>query len=308
MYGEIAALAAAAAWAFASVLWTRLGARTHEVVLNFLKCSIAATLLALTLLALDGRLWPDGLARADFGWLALSGLAGLTLGDSAYFFALTRIGPRRALLIWATAPGVSALLAWPMVGEPIDGLMLLGMTITLAGVVWVVLERATAIEHSVTDRPERIPSRGGLTRPELAGIGFAFIAVLGQSSSNVLVKLGGVEVGALATSVVRLSCAAALLGVWVGVTGRVAASMAPLREPKTAGWIVLATVVGTYIGIWLSAYGVLNADVGVAATLNATSPIFVLPMVAIMNRERLSTRAVVGALVAVAGVAVFFVR
>ena len=299
--GELAALGGAAAWAFASILWAQLGERTGEVVLNLLKCSIATVMLSLTLLALDGTAWPLGVARSDLLWLVLSGLVGLTIGDSAYFLALTRIGARRALLMWAMAPGVSALLAWPVLGEAIDLRMVVGMALTLGGVVWVVLERQRG-----DDDPAQAEPRRGLGRRELAGLAFATVALAGQGSANVLVKYAGSDAGALGLSVIRLSAGALGLGVWLGATGRLAAALPPLRKPKTLGTILLATLVGTFTGIWLASYGLLNADVGVASTLNATSPLFVLPLAFFWQGERVSPRAIVGAVVAVAGVAVFF--
>ena len=51
-------------------------------------------------------------------------------------------------------------------------------------------------------------------------------------------------------------------------------------------------------------YGFLNAYIGVAATLNSTSPIFVLPLAAIFLDDKLTSRSVVGALIAVSGIAV----
>jgi len=302
--GELAALVAAAVWAGASILWARLGREATARALNFLKCALAALALALTLWLLEGEAWPGGVQPTDMMWLSLSGLVGLTLGDTAYIHALQRIGARRTLLIWALAPGVSALLAWPILNEPIHGAMLLGMTLTLGGVGWVVVERSP---EAPLEKQRATTGRSGLTRTERVGVFFALLAVLGQAASNVLVKLGGVEVGALGASVVRLSVAAMGLGIYLGALGRLAEAMTPMRSKMSGATVVLATLLGTYLGIWLSAYGVLHAEVGVAASLNATSPLFVLPLAVWLEGERLSARAILGACVAVVGVAVFFV-
>jgi drug/metabolite transporter (DMT)-like permease len=78
-----------------------------------------------------------------------------------------------------------------------------------------------------------------------------------------------------------------------------------LSAQKTRNPLLLATLLGSYLGIWCMMTGFLNArTVGVAATLTATSPIFVLPVVKILYDERISPRAIVGSLVAVGGVAV----
>jgi len=302
MLGELAALCAAALWAVASILWTRLG-RTHDAVaLNLLKCVVAALLLSATLAILHGTPWPAGLDSSAFFWLGLSGISGLTLGDSAYFLALQRLGPRKTLLIWSAAPGLSALLAWPVLGEPVHAVMLIGMALTLSGVTWVVLER------SEDNKEAFVPSLQRST--QVWGLAFAGVALAGQASSNVLVKygalLGGDSVGALEASIVRLAIGSLGLGFYLGALGRITGSLAPLREVSSRTTALVAIFLGTFLGIWLMSYGVIHAEVGIAATLNSTSPLFVLPLVVWMEGEKLSYRSVVGALVAVAGVAVLF--
>jgi drug/metabolite transporter (DMT)-like permease len=302
MLGELAALCAAALWAVASILWTRLG-RTHDAVaLNLLKCVVAALFLSATLAILHGTPWPPGLDSSAFFWLGLSGLFGLTIGDSAYFLALQRLGPRKTLLIWSAAPGLSALLAWPVLGEPVHAVMLIGMALTLSGVTWVVLERSD--EGNDTGLPSLHQST------TFWGLAFAAVALAGQASSNVLVKygalLGGDSVGALEASIVRLAIGSLGIGFYLGALGRITGAIAPLRESSSRATALVAIFLGTFLGIWLMSYGVIHAEVGVAATLNSTSPLFVLPLVVWMEGEKLTYRSVLGALVAVAGVAVLF--
>ena len=67
---------------------------------------------------------------------------------------------------------------------------------------------------------------------------------------------------------------------------------------------MIATFLGTYCGVWLMNYGLRNLPVGVASTLNSTSPIFILPLSALVLGEKVSPRAIFGAIIAVAGIAV----
>ena len=142
------------------------------------------------------------------------------------------------------------------------------------------------------------------------GLLYASVAVFGQAASNVLVKYGaeagGEGVGALEASVVRLAIGALGVGIYLGALGRITETMVPFRSLASTKTVLLATFLGTYLGIWLSAYGVIHAEVGVAATLNATSPLFVLPLAVWMEGERLSLRSITGAVIAVAGVGLFF--
>lgn len=166
--GEIAALSASALWATASLMFARLGKSIGPLVINILKCVIALVLMFLVLLALEGRLWPAGLSTFETGMLALSGLAGLTLGDTACFNALNRLGPRRTLLLAALTPPMTAIMAVFVLDEPITVELLAGMVLTLGGVVWVILERHPGDDQLAN--LERQESHSGLSRAEKIGI------------------------------------------------------------------------------------------------------------------------------------------
>ena len=291
MIGELAALGSAVLWALASALFSTLGARVPAVALNLLKTVVGLLLMQATLLAVAGRAWPVALAPTDLGWLSLSGLIGLTLGDTFYFEALRRIGPGRALLLWALIPPITALSAVPILGEPLTPRMIVGITLTGAGVTWVLRERTAD-----SDGPPR--------SFDWAGISFGIAAVLCQCGGSLTAKLGGRTVDAVELSVVRLAAGAIGLAVMTLVRGQLTDVARVFRSGAVAGRVLLATVLGTYVGIWLQMLALQNALAGVVATLTATSPIFVLPVAHFALKEHVSERAVFGALVAVAGVAV----
>ena len=291
--GELAALSASALWAVASVIFTGLSRDHGAVVMNLLKCLIALLMMLAALVVLEGVIWPTSIQSSDAAILAASGIVGLTIGDSAFFSALTRVGPRRALLMMALVPATTALLAVPVLGEMVTTTMTLGIGLTIAGIAWVVRERATDEEAGSV----------------VAGFGFALLAMLCQSTGNVLTKLGGADVSALGVSVIRVTAGTVGLFVFLGLRGRLSGAFTPLRERQALGRVVVATFLGTFLGIWLLNAGLkYTSHAGVAATLSSTSPIFILPLAWWFLKERLSPRAVVGALIAVAGIAVLFVQ
>jgi drug/metabolite transporter (DMT)-like permease len=71
---------------------------------------------------------------------------------------------------------------------------------------------------------------------------------------------------------------------------------------------ILGAVFGPVLGVTFSFIGISRTNVAVAATIMATSPVLMLPVVRVLYRERLSWRAVGGAVIAVAGVAMLFLR
>jgi drug/metabolite transporter (DMT)-like permease len=81
-----------------------------------------------------------------------------------------------------------------------------------------------------------------------------------------------------------------------------------LRQPgagAVGGRLLTAIFLGTYLAMWLQQVSLKLIPAGVFQTLFATSPLFVLPFAA-WQGERVSLRAVLGAVVALAGVALLF--
>ncbi len=291
--GELAALSAAAVWAVASTIFTRIGKQNvSPLALNVIKCVLALAMMMATLAVMGEGLWPVGATTATLTALGVSGVIGLSIGDTAFFGALTRLGARRALLINTLSPPTTALLAWPILDEPLEPSMAVGMVLTMGGVAWVIRERT-----ATADGKEEDPKTLRL------GLLFGTIAMLCQSTGNVLSKLGG-DVDPLDMGIIRLTFGVVGLALVVAIAGKARDVLAPLKAPRQLAWIALATTLGTYLGIWLLMAGLkYTTHAAVAATLSSMSPIFVLPLAHFFLGDRLTPRAIFGAIIAVAGVA-----
>lgn len=292
--GEAAALATAIGWAGVSLLFTAAARRSNALAVNLARISLALPLLTLLVLVAAPAGWTSVITGRRLLLLAVSGWVGLTLGDWALFSALVLIGPRLTTLMLALSPPIAALLAVPLLGEHLGGQGLLGMAITLAGIAWVVLDR----RRSPVPRGHRI-----------LGLTLAVVGAVGQGTGLVLSKLGmDGAVPPLPATLVRMTAAA--MGVWlvVGLSGRLGDARMILRDRVAARATVGATLLGPVMGVWLSLVAVAHTEAGVAATLMAPVPVFVLPLVAVFNKERIRGRAILGALVAVAGVVVLVLR
>jgi drug/metabolite transporter (DMT)-like permease len=114
------------------------------------------------------------------------------------------------------------------------------------------------------------------------------------------------SVDPLEASCIRL-VTAALLGLLAGILlRRLGGWRRSVFAVGVAPRLAAAAVCGTYLGIWLSLTAFKYAPLAVATTLTALSPVFVLPLARIFLGLQISARAVVGALIALAGVAMFF--
>lgn len=292
--GEVAALAAALIWAIASTIYTHMGRILSPLLLNLAKGLVAIALLLPTL-ALQGHLWPSVSWAATIG-LALSGVVGIGLGDTAYFIALNQMGPRRTLILAALAPPLSALLALIFLQEQLPLAAWGGIGLTIVGVTWVMLEGA----------PVDMSQPGTSHR---RGILWGLLATLGQAGGAVLSRsaLVNTDIDPLWSTLVRLVAGnLVILGLLVGQR-RSPKELWPLHQPRVFLLLVGTAFASTYLGIWLQQISLKYAAAGIAQALSATSPLFVLPL-AIALGERVTLRAIGGVLVALAGVWLLFNR
>jgi drug/metabolite transporter (DMT)-like permease len=168
------------------------------------------------------------------------------------------------------------------------------MALTLAGVLWVVVERPA------TDMP-----RGHRVQGVLLGVLYAFCQAVGL----VMAKKGmGDGIDPLTATTFRM--AAATFGIWVvALSTRRLGSARLVWTDRVARYSAIgATLVGPTFGVLLSLVAARHTSAGIAATLMATVPVLVLPLVIFVRKERVSPRAALGAVVAVAGVALIYLR
>jgi len=292
--GEVAALGAALIWAAASIVYTGVGRQLPPLVLNLVKGLIAIALLILTLLFL-GKLLPS-VSLMPVLLLLLSGVIGIGIGDTAYFAALNSLGARRALVLESLSPPLGAFLALIFLQEQLAPLAWLGIGLTIAGVTWVVLERSP---HP----------NGTLSHPPLRGIIAGLVAAVGQAIGAVLSRaaLAGTDIDPLWSTLIRLLAGILILLIWFSAQKHPIQKLAPLRSRRLWGIVIMAAFASTYLGIWLQQIALKYAPTGIAQSLSATSPLFVIPF-AIATGEKVSLRAVFGAVIALAGVWLLFVR
>ena len=292
--GEISALLTATLWGGTSLAFTAAIRRVGSVQVNVTRMVLASCYLLITVLVMG---FPTNVSTEQFLYLALSGIAGLVLGDSFLFKAYQDVGPRIAMLVMSMAPAISAVLAYVFLGETLSGMATVGILVTVGGIALVVFDRQ---QGDVTER-----------RVKSGGIFYALIGATGQAVGLILAKQAFL-VGALhpmVATLARILVAVALLGPAMMVAGFY---KNPFRtfghERRAFAFTSLGAFLGPYLGITGSLIAVSTTKVGIAATLMATTPIVMLPMVRYITKEELTWKAMTGAVIAVAGVAILFLR
>ncbi|MGD2252830.1 MAG: DMT family transporter [Anaerolineales bacterium] len=292
--GEFAALATGILWAFTSLFFTLAGRRVGAAIVNRTRLLLALLFLILTHTALQGEIFPLPIEPQRFFWLSLSGIIGLALGDAALFQALVLVGPRISTLLMAAVPVLSTFLAWAFLDERLTSLELLAVGITVGGIGWVVAEKRSG---PVAQEGKQYAL--GI----LAGLGGA----VGQAVGLITAKKGLTgDFPPISGVVIRMTAATTVIWLWTLLKGEGRSTIQKARGGKVFPFIVAGAIVGPFLGVWLSLIAIDSTLVGLASTLMALTPIFVIPMVRIVFREKVSIRAVFGTLVAMVGVAMIF--
>jgi drug/metabolite transporter (DMT)-like permease len=292
--GELSALLTAFLWAGSSIAFASATARLGSFNINITRLLLAAVYL-LILIPVAG--FDIGISLKQGVYLCISGVIGLSVGDTFLFKSYELIGARVTMLMMSLAPAIAALLSYYFLHENISVTGIIGITITIAGIVLVVLDREVNSFHK-----KRMIS---------VGIIYAFIAAAGQGAGLVLAKMAFQEgsINGFVATGFRIIASLILILPFAILTNRYKNPIKIFQSNHTALWQTIAgSFLGPFFGITFSLIAIANTSVGIASTIMAMVPILMLPLVKILYKEKLTVKAIVGAFIAVGGVAVLFLR
>ena len=305
--GATAAVITSALWTFNALLFTAAGKRIGSNSVNAIRIIIAVGLLALTHLILLGTLVPDA-SNEQWFWIGMSGIIGLGIGDSGLFAAFVIIGTRRSVLLMALSPIFAAFFAFFLMGEVLTVFIIIGIAITVTGVMIVILEREDkSDEMPLSKKRKRWGVFLGLVGAVGQGIGLAFVRKGMLLYPEAMRDSFGEFLSiALSATLIRMILGAIIIWVAIIIAGRLSEIRRARKESKALKCVVAGAFIGPFIGITLSNVAALLTETGVAQTLISLMPVMIIPVVWVLYRQRTSWRGIVGAIVAVVGVAMLF--
>ena len=299
LIGQIAALATSCVWTFSSILFTEAARKIGSISLNAYRIVAAVGFLSVAHILLLQTVVPKANSEQVF-WLGMSGIVGLGIGDFGLFAAFAMLGPRRSLLIMALSPIFASVGAFLMLGETISPQAIFGIATTITGVGWVVLER----EHLSMETPIS-------KRFKMQGVFSALVGAVGQGMGLVLSKKGillnpGTPLNALSATLIRMTVGASFVWISIIAAGRFLELRNALNRKQGIEYAVAAAFFGPFVGVTLSMVAVTFTQTGIAQTLMSLMPVFIIPLVWVVYRQRISWRGILGAAIAVIGVAILF--
>ena len=299
--GELISIGVAFSWTATALLSEFGSKRLGNLTLNVLRMALALLFSMVLFWVVMGSPLPAGGTMEAYGWMLLSGLVGYVIGDFCLFQCYIIIGSRYGQLFMTLAPLAAALMAWVTLGQEMSAMSIVAMLVTLAGISISVLGRGE--HHKVS-----------LKLP-LNGVLFAIGAALCQGIGLVLSKIGMdyYQPDAIPEWLVPFSanffrCIAGIIGFTLLLYFR--EGFAPLREAlhdrKGMTAATATTIFGPFVGVGFSLMAVQYTSAGIASTLMALTPIIIILPSYWLFGQKITWKAVTGAVISVIGVSLFF--
>ncbi len=294
-YGELAALLTAIFWTFSSLAFEDASKKMGSLNVNILRLFFANFFLLLIAYFFRGQWLPTDASMHNWSWLAVSGLVGFVFGDLFLFKALSMIGARISMLIMALVPPVTALISLPILGEVLSFSEIMATALIVSGVGMVILTRRK--KNAALETPVKLDKRG---------LVYAFLGMLGQAGGLVLSKFGMADYDPVASTQIRVVIGTIGFALIIIFSGRVRKLFQVFKSPIGFKSLFTGTFFGPVIGVTFSLISVKFAPAGVSSALMALTPVIIIIPAVLIFKEKVSFAEVLGALISVGGVFVFF--
>lgn len=325
--GELISLLVAFSWTATALFAEVASKRVGTLPLNVVRMLLSLALLGITLWLTMGVPYPPLADGRTWLWLSLSGFVGYVLGDYCLFQSYVLMNSRFGQLFMTLSSPAAALTAWMLLGEQMQPLAIVGMIVTMTGIGMSVLSKGGDDDHHKLTL--KLPLRG-----VLFGIG----AGVGQGVGLVLSKVGmeyykdsiaAAGITDMSTYVMPDALVPVSLGFMMpfastmmrAIIGMIGFTVALFCFTKKGGQqlhhavtdrrgmacAVGAAVFGPFVGVSLSLMATLYTNAGVAQTIMAMTPVFIILPSWLMFHQKVTWLEVVGAVISVVGVTLFFI-
>jgi drug/metabolite transporter (DMT)-like permease len=291
--GEFAALLTAFFWTVTSLSFESASNKVGSLAVNIIRLLIGLTFLSIFSLIRRGIFFPTDASLDNWIWLTLSGLVGFVFGDLFLFKSYTIIGSRFSMLIMTLVPPITTFFSWIILGEKLKLFHFLGMTLTFSGIALAIFSR--------NGKGEKLSLK---LAPK--GIIFALGGAVGQALGLVLSKLGLGNYDPFAATQIRVIAGVAGFSILITGLSRWKQIFSAIKNKPAMSSVALGAFFGPFLGVSFSLISVKYTEAGIASTIMALVPVFIIVPAIFLYKEKVTIPELIGAIISVCGVAVFF--
>jgi len=286
--GEIAGILVSVFWTLSALFFEKAGAKIGSLSVNFIRLFMAVIFLGITTLFTKGMFFPTDASVENWVWLAISGVVGFFIGDMCLFESYAIIGSRTSALIMSLAPMLTAIIGWFFLDEKLGLKNIMAIVISMSGVMIAIANKKMKLN---------IPFKGFL---------LAFGGALGQAVGLILSKKGMGNYDPVAATQIRAIFGLLSFTILLTALRHWSKLGKSLTHKSGITSVAIGSFFGPFVGVALSLYSIQRTETGIASTLMALVPIFIIWPSAIMFKEKIKPQHVIGAIVSIIGVSLFF--
>jgi len=298
-FGEIAGVLTAVFWTVTSLAFESAGKKVGSLSVNLIRLVMAFFFIVFYSWFARGFFFPSDATLFQWKWLALSGLVGFVIGDLLLFQAFVVVGARISMLMMALAPPFAAFIGWLLLGEVLAPKSWFGMAVTMCGIIIVILKREKTEENG--EIVKKIKSSYSVP-----GILLALGGALGQAAGLVISKKGMGDYDAFSAAQIRVLTGIVGFTIMFFFMRRWSKVWSAVQHISAMKRITLGAFFGPFLGVSFSLLAVQHTQAGIAATLMAIVPVLIIPPSIFLFKEKVNWKEILGAVVTVSGVALFF--
>jgi drug/metabolite transporter (DMT)-like permease len=286
--GEFAALAVAVCWTLSALFFEKAGRKIGSLSVNIIRLVWAFILLGITLMVTKHTFFPLDATPYQWFWLGLSGIVGLFIGDLFLFKSYLLIGSRTATLIMSSVPVITASIGWFFLDEKLIPKQILAIAVSITGIIIAIADRRLKI---------RVPRKGLL---------YAFGGAVGQAVGLILSKKGIGDYDPISATQIRILFGLVCFIIMITIVRRWSKVKEAFSDKSGIRAVSIGSFFGPFLGITLSLFAIQMTKTGIASTFMALVPVFIIVPSALMFKEKIMTHQVIGAIVSIIGVSLFF--
>jgi drug/metabolite transporter (DMT)-like permease len=306
--GYLIAFAAMIVGALSTFPFTDAARKWGPVAINHFRLLVSFITLSVVVMILDKKS-PITLFTApsatEYFYLCTSGIIGLVVGDYFGFHCLAILGEKKYSILNSIAPGAALVFGFFLVGESLDFIGILGMAISIGGIIWFIQASDTSkIEEHIVHEYGKVSK----------GVLFGVLSGICQGLHMTLSKKALTGETALISPVhatwIRVLGATAGYFVFTFATGKLKENVInPIREDKsTIMKATLASIFGLVLSIVLVMWSISLCKVAIAQTILSLTPIVIMPVAYFLYKEKMTVQTFFAGIVSIFGVYVLIWR
>jgi drug/metabolite transporter (DMT)-like permease len=294
--GPLCAFGSSVTWAVGSSAYSRLSQKYSPFAVNFARALIALPLFILAAFFVSGG-WNEGLAHFQslrlehWGWFTLSMTASYGLGDTLFLWSTRSLGVPGALAIASCYPLWTVACGYFFTGQTLSWTQGIGIGVTLAGIVTVILNGPKSEEA-----PKGVSA---------IGILLALATSVAWATNSFATSRGGADLLAPVGNTIRMIMALILSASFGKFFSPKTAIFLPEKQYLSSLWLF---VLEAFLGSYFYMYGLSHTPLTLGTVLVSLAPVISVPVALLLRLEKFSVFRTLGVLMVVFGVWLLLTR